>query len=491
MKQAIKCYIGVCGLILCLFLFGARQTQAQTRALQWDATVGQATVTIDEWCSAMEGYIEYTPKDKMMVGVTDKANPSTYQDMNYAMYPLVSSSQTWLLYYEDGNYLGNTIIDQIPQSSDLFRIDRKGSLIKFYFNNTLVNTFELPANPSYRVFSYNFGFNTVADLGAVASLSLVDPCSTYNPGSNNPTPDAKVGEAHNWVHSKIFDQQGEIVGETRVYLDRLGSAVQTQTKNYATNTVIGKQLVYDAEGRNALISLPAPTDDNFIEYQTKFLRSENTGQAFDYTDFDTPSKINDPSTVKNISGSIGRHYSNVGERLVPTSVYPYSQAEYHLDGSVRRVSKAGEHYRMGSGNETKYFYATSGGELAYLYGYRKSYEVDIPANDPLHPIPQDIIEDILAYKTITIDSDGIEHISYSDTNGKLLATAVSGQAGASNCSLQKARHELEFRGTQNTKIHLPAATKQSLIIDYSTSYLVNTDPLNNIIVYLTDLSTDV
>ncbi|MEL6864455.1 MAG: polymorphic toxin-type HINT domain-containing protein, partial [Bacteroidota bacterium] len=489
MKQAIKCYIRAYGLLLCLLLFGAA-AHAQTRSLQWGTTNGRSTVSIDELCPATEGYIEFAPADRMMIGLTDDDNPSSYSNLDHCVYPFHTSSSTYLYFYENGSYQGNHIVYATPQASDRLKLQRKGSIIKFYFNNNLVRTVELDPNQVYRFYSYNFGSVSVGAMSTIASTSLIEPCSNYNAGSTNALPTATTGESHNWVHNKVFDQHGDIVGETRVYLDRLGSAVQTQTKNYATNEVIGKQLVYDAQGRNALISLPAPSLDNYIEYQPKFLRSQSSNKAFDYTDFDTPSKANNPSKAKDIFGSVGRHYSRHGEAFVPTTEYPYSHVEFHQDGSIRRISQAGEHYRMGSGNETQYFYALSGGELAYLYGYRKSYEVDVPTNDPLNPIPQDIDQDILAYKTVTIGADDIEHISYVDASGLALATAVSGEPGGSNCSLQKAKHSLYYRSTQNTKIHLPAATKQSLRIGYGASYLVNTNPLNFITIGITDLRED-
>ncbi|MEL6867772.1 MAG: hypothetical protein AAFP19_25325, partial [Bacteroidota bacterium] len=319
MKQAIKCYIKAWGVLLCFLLLGASVLPAQTRSLQWDLTVNYATVSVDELCPATKGYIEFTPKDKLAVGLTDHPTPATLREMNCGIYPVFSPTTTQLFFYEDGVSIGTTTINATPQNTDLIKIDRKGSLIKLYFNGTLVHTSELDANPTYRAYAYNFGSDLISSMGAIASRSLIEPCSNYNTGSNNALPSAQLGEAHNWVHSKVFNEQGDIVGETRVYLDRLGSAVQTQTKNYASNEVIGKQLVYDAQGRNTLVSMPAPTDDDHIEYQAEFLESASSNQAFNYTDFDTPSKLNNPSKAKTISGTVGRHYSDYGENYVPTT----------------------------------------------------------------------------------------------------------------------------------------------------------------------------
>ncbi|MEL6865014.1 MAG: polymorphic toxin-type HINT domain-containing protein [Bacteroidota bacterium] len=489
MNQAIKCYISAYGLLFLLFFLSMGQANAQTRSLQWATTNGRSTVSVDEVCPATEGYIQFAPKSLLMVGLTDDPNPNAYQDMNYCVYPYVTSSYTNLYFYKKGSYQGYTRINGAAQSTDRIKIERKGSLIKFYYNSTLAKTYELDANTIYRVFSYNYGSSTVASMSTIAERSLIEPCSNYQPGSSNILPEAKTDESHNWVHNKIFNEHGDIVGETRVYLDRLGSAVQTQTKNYATNQVIGKQLVYDGQGRNAMVSLSAPTGYTNIQYRSKFLRSAATGLAYDYSDFDTPTKKDNPSTVSSTFNTIGYHYSNSGESYVPTTSYPFSSVQFHLDGSVKKVSNVGEHYRMGSGNETEYYHTMSGGELAYLFGYRKSYEVDVPLNDPLNPVPKDIEKNILAYKTITIGSDGVEHISFSDASGKLLATAVSGQMANSNCTNQQARHTLIYRGTQSTKIHLPAATKSSLKIVYG-GYLVSNDPLNNIDIRIVDLKTD-
>ncbi|MEL6862995.1 MAG: polymorphic toxin-type HINT domain-containing protein [Bacteroidota bacterium] len=490
MNQAIKCYTRVCSLLFAFLLLGMGQLHAQsTRSLQWAATNGSTTVSIDELCPATEGYVEFTPKSRLMIGLTDKSNPVNYRDMDYCVYPYQFSTFTNLYFYKDGAYQGYTRINQTLQASDKIKIERKGSLIKFYFNTTLAKTYELDPNNFYRVFAVNYGSHNISTTNTISTHSLIEPCSNYNPGSSYLLPPATTNENHNWVHNKIFNQHGDIVGETRVYLDRLGSAVQTQTKNYASNEVIGKQLVYDAQGRNAVISMEAPTGDNKIEYQAKFLRSLSSNLAFDYSDFDTPAKTNNPSKVKDVAGSVGRYYGQYSEPYVPSTEYPFSQIEFHTDGSVRRVAQVGEHYRMGTGHETQYYNVISGGELAYLYGYRKSYQVDVPSANPLNPIPQDIGENILAYKTITIGTDGIEHISFTNMEGQLLATAVSGEPGGSDCSNQRARHELEYRGSQSTKIHLPAATKQTMRIGYG-GYLVNTNPLNFISIKITDLKDD-
>ncbi|MEL6867232.1 MAG: hypothetical protein AAFP19_22595, partial [Bacteroidota bacterium] len=167
----------------------------------------------------------------------------------------------------------------------------------------------------------------------------------------------------------------------------------------------------------------------------------------------------------------------------------FSQIEYHKDGSVKRVAQAGEHYRMGSGNETKYFYAVSGGELGFLYGFRKSHEVNVPAGDPTNPVSRDIEGNILAYKTITIGTDDIEHISFTDALGRPIANAVSGAPGTSNCTYQIAKHTLDFRSTQSTEIHLPAATKQSLKVGYG-EYFVDNDPINYISLQITDIQSE-
>ncbi|MEL6862937.1 MAG: hypothetical protein AAFP19_00900, partial [Bacteroidota bacterium] len=491
MNKAIKCYSSTLALLLLFFFIHTSQSFAQsTRSLQWSATTGATTVSVDELCPASEGYIEFIPMHQLTIGVSDKDNPSAFTDLNYNMYPYVTPFYTNLYFYKDGVYLGFIKISGPPQASDRMRIERKGSLLKYYYNTTLTWTFDLNPNQFYRATTFNYGSIPVSSMAAIATHSLIEPCSNYKPGSAYPIPSAAADPNINWVHNKIFNEHGNVIGETRVYLDNLGTAVQTQTKNYVNSQVIGKQLVYDGQGRNSLISMSAPTGHDHIQYQSSFLKSSATGLAYDYTDFDQAATKDNPSTVASDPNSVGHYYSDQGETYIPTTSYPFSNVQYHLDGSVRKMSNVGEHYRMGSGNETYYFYAQSGGELAHLYGYGKSYEVEVPSNDPLHPIPLDIDKNIHAFKSITIGPDDVEHVTFYDGMGKVLATAVSGKRAESNCAKQIARHPLEYRGTQSTKIHLPAENKSTLKIIYGNGYFVPTDPLAYIDIHIVDLTTD-
>ncbi|MEL6866742.1 MAG: hypothetical protein AAFP19_20130 [Bacteroidota bacterium] len=329
MNTKIMGQLRAIGLVLIVLFLSLGQSYAQsTRNIQWASTNGLTTLAVDQFCPAMEGYWEYTPFNLMIVGITDLSAPTEFEDMNYAVYPLHIGSDINLYFYKKGVYQSLTVVNAAAQGPDRIRMERKASVLKFYYNDALFETVELDANTIYRPFVENFSSGTLSGMAAVATTNLVDPCSQYNEDSDTAIPPSEDNEPHNYVHSKVFNEHGDIVGETRVYLDKMGAAVQTQTKDYSTNEIIGKQLVYDAQGRNALISLSAPTDVDHIKYRPKFLRSQDSNAAYNYSDFDAPGKEDNPSKIKNFVGTIGRHYNVNGEYMVPTTEYPFSQIEY-------------------------------------------------------------------------------------------------------------------------------------------------------------------
>ena len=466
-----------------------------TRSFQWNPTGPNGfTVSLDKWCPAGEGIWEMTPVHRMRTGITTLDNPRRMSDAEQSVYVWLYPNQIYgdIRFYKGANYEGYYRVDSVNTAIDKVRMEVHGSLVKLFYNSTMIRSFEIDANEIYRLINFDYDTSNVeyvSDLQAVASISLIDPCSSQDTNSTNYIVPPNDGPAYNWVNTKVYNESEELASESRVYLDKMGSRVQQQVKNYASGDIIAQQYVKDKFGRTSLASLPAPINKANIEYQSDFLRSA-TGGAFTYIDFDLSSTKDNPRTTSNfIPGTVGYHYSNNGESQVATTAYPFSSVQYHLDGSIKKISDAGEHHRMGSGHETRNFALMSGGELAHLYGYHRSYIVDAPASDPWQLTPQSITQNLTTYKQVVIGADGVEQIQFTSAEGQLLATAVSGQTGA-NCTNQRARHELRFRSTRSTRIHLPAATKQSLHIGYSATYLVAQNPLNYIQLTISDLQSD-
>jgi YD repeat-containing protein len=212
----------------------------------------------------------------------------------------------------------------------------------------------------------------------------------------------------NWTSSKSFDENGNVISESRSYTDYLGRPTQTQVKNISENNVLASMTLYDAYGRSALQTLPAPTNQNAICYSNGFITT-SFGRNYYYVDFDTD--VNNANPVAS-NCKLGSYYDNYNiiEPYVPASQFPYSRVEYddNNGGNIKRTALAGEGLKMGSGHESQNYTMPESGELLYLFG---------------NLLPSDI----KATKTIVVDPNGQETITFNDMEGKVLVTCKSGQ----------------------------------------------------------------
>ena len=473
------------GMQLPLLLLAVYLT-AQTTSITWQNTqLGLQHKSAQKICRAEDGYVQFRAVSGYYFGLSSVETPNSYTHDEFCIHS--NFAQGKLDMYVKGVLINSYIINTTITWD--VRIERSGSVLQVKIAQAgtgsfnLVYSYNSDANLYYRAHA---GFSTggnVNNLSAIISNNFFTNCSAAN------TPAADAGL--NWQEVQVFDggqAESSIEQHSRTYMNRFGDAVQTQDKNFSNSTVIGVETVLDAQGRPVLSSLPAPTDANQIQYRQKFLQ-DASGNAYDYNDFDKPvstgnasGEVNNPAPVGNALNSVGRYYSNSGELYVPSSQFPYSRIEYGPDGTPQRQSAPGENYKMGSEKETRTFTLNSGTELNYLFGGRRSFEVNVPANDPFNPVPLTITNPINAVKQVSINPDGIETVTYSSIGGQLLAQCVSGRPETSDCPAAfSASHTLysnsradlldEF-GSGSVNIHLPKNNISSLKLRYDPSYLL-------------------
>jgi hypothetical protein len=206
------------------------------------------------------------------------------------------------------------------------------------------------------------------DLGAELILE---------PGIPQPTGDDHI----NFVENVSFDEYGRIMAGSRTYFDNQGKATQSQIKNLAADVVLATQTIYDAYGRAAITTLPAPirvreteTDGStgcpelsdhglVFEYAGNFVTKSSI--AYDHTNFDL-AKENSPDAVDNsIPGTLGWYYSanngnasgsnseeKLNEFLTPTTGYPYSRTVWLRDGTgqTKGATSPGDVFKAGGGH---------------------------------------------------------------------------------------------------------------------------------------------
>lgn len=280
-------------------------------------------------------------------------------------------------------------------------------------------------------------------------------------------------ETRNWVTVESFDNNGNVMSQTRSYSDALGRSTQQQNLDIENGNVLASQSVFDAFGRPVIQTLAAPVFQGGIFYKDGFIK-DPSGNNYSYDDFDKPitswtspaaGEVNNPNAVNNSTqGSLGWYYSNnnTSEAYVPASSFPYNRVEYFSDplGRVKRTASAGESLKMGSGHNNELFYMVNAGELYYVFGFKGSAIIGNETTNVRN-------ENLQSYKTISIDPDGKEVIKYTTASGLEIATCRSGLT--STCVAQKVTQNMAYFGQRGVDVHIPAAKKTKLRLTIPTN----------------------
>lgn len=299
--------------------------------------------------------------------------------------------------------------------------------------------------------------------------------------------------SRNWHMEETYDENGNVISTEKTYIDALGRAQQSLSKN-ATNEVFRTQTVYDSYGRPALTTMPA-FSGNALIYHTGFMRNQ-TAQVFSYTDFDTPTTLNNPTAIENnIANTLGYYYSNNNtyDAFQATADNPYTRREYtgNPGGTTRRVSSPGNAFKMGSGKESYSFSMISGDELKNVFGSNYYYKCKRDSSDYNNSVPLTTSQPILASKHIDITPDNREIITY-NVGGKTIATCFAGVSSGELCAFSAVENKMYYSGTMSTDIHLPDANKGSLVIPapLQATSPNTTTAYSDITFTITDLFTD-
>jgi RHS repeat-associated protein len=234
----------------------------------------------------------------------------------------------------------------------------------------------------------------------------------------------------NFVYNRSFTEDTKM-HEGITYANGLMQVKQTQAKvpsndQDATHNgvVIGSQTVYDFSGRAVLQSLSAPILDQNPElgFRQQFLQATAN---FLYRDknFDDEGTYLTPDRVQ--AGKVNEYYSDLNGdgRVANADNYPYSRTLYSSDGSGRVKEQSGPglvHKLSGDQNGVHrtvrvQYGAVSDEELIRIFGD------EAPDKNSV-------------YKTATTDQNNITSISYTNKEGKVIATCLSSSASNTNLS---------------------------------------------------------
>ncbi|MFN3342283.1 MAG: DUF6443 domain-containing protein, partial [Flavobacteriales bacterium] len=384
----------------------------------------------------VDRYFEFTSAGSpIAINVPDPNDPDELLDTDcdgnldeiVITWPLIPGVEEYQLEWTFVNDYGSTTGTYI--SSSLLSYDFKNNATRVttvnnYYNVTLafdhgyvlfrVRGIGRDVNDLTKIIT---GVWSAPDNGSVSSLAVQYHVTTPYEGDKN------------WQFSTTFAEEGK-KKEVASYFDGSLRNRQTVTKiNSDNNTVVG-ETIYDHQGRPAVTVLPVPvvdpncTDPN-TESSLKFYSNFNkniTGNGYSKNDFDKSfagDTCNLSATAMDTISGASNYYSPANpdkegiQAYVPDAqLFPFTQVEYTPDntGRIRRQGGVGPEFQLGSDHETKYFYGQPNQiQLDRLFGSE--------VGDAAH-----------YKKNLVIDPNGQVSVSYLDQEGRVVATALAGDA---------------------------------------------------------------
>ncbi len=234
----------------------------------------------------------------------------------------------------------------------------------------------------------------------------------------------------NWIYNCTYAEDGK-KKESISYFDGTLKSRQTIAKFTTNDFALIKETIYDFQGRPAIEILPVPTQPNSLNYVANFNISA-TGVKYQAASFDYNTSACTTTTNGMLSTSgAAQYYSNNNAWLGGNSVdnkhqyipmsgsgsnnfYPFMQTVYTPDntGRVSLTTQVGEAFKLGSGKETKYFYSRPDqSELDRLFGAEVGFASHYT-------------------KEMVRDANGQFSVAIKDAGGKVIVTALAGDAPA-------------------------------------------------------------
>ena len=294
-----------------------------------------------------------------------------------------------------------------------------------------------------------------------------DSCpSSHGGGTANgcPSGGGLSNENLNWVQSKSYDIKGNLLSSSKGYFDELGRGTQTQSFDIKAKRIWATQTLYDYAGRPAFNTLSAPiTNKNSAEvfqYKKGFIKKTNHSN-FTIADFEN-TDIYNPATIGSQNNTLGKYYSssNTDEEYQDKTNRPYSRTIYSKlnPGTVKQ--SIGGNKINGEWKQNYSFSMSAAQEMYYVYGY--DYFTHSPAIAKTYTGIDRVLNNnskqitwLKVNKSVVEDVHGNEFVSFTDDDGKHLATARSGGT--------KKYEVLSLIGEQKyIDIHLPKGCEGTL-----------------------------
>jgi hypothetical protein len=184
----------------------------------------------------------------------------------------------------------------------------------------------------------------------------------------------------------------------------------------SSGQVLVSQPLYGRLGNAVGQSLVAPVGTGAFAFQERFMTKD--GVDYNPAHFDEGDKVLAPEPVdNNTPNTLGWYYSdnNTLEKFVDKTGYPYSRSYVHPVSGTSLASQPGDQHRMGGGKESKSYTTPILNELDHYMSLRNYFTPNTATTLQLQGM-----------KSLSVDVNGIERLTFMDKEGKVLASCLSG-----------------------------------------------------------------
>ncbi|WP_108803171.1 RHS repeat domain-containing protein [Aquimarina sp. Aq107] len=352
---------------------------------------------------------------------------------------LVGNRYTITAKKPDGTELGK-LEDVILQTTDRIRIEKLSSTqLRFLFNNQVIATVT-DANLSWNragIQSYNLievGVNPGILSMSYAQSGFEITDESYGPFSVTDTD-------KNWVSVNSYgiteNVVGNFIGASVSYYDDLGKGTQSQTFDTKAKKTWASEIRYDSQGRPALSTLSAPIGGNpSFTYKDGFIKKSGNAD-FNISDYEN-TDLENPTPVTDGANTLGWYYSenNNSDPYQDITNRPYSRTIYSDLNPGTALKTIGGNKMDDQWKQGHVFSMPAGQELSKLGAFGDSK-----------------YDDYKIIKTVSRDIHGIEAVVFTDTDGRTLAAARSGNEEGGIANSRTSSVKISEQGFVD--IHIP------------------------------------
>jgi RHS repeat-associated protein len=256
----------------------------------------------------------------------------------------------------------------------------------------------------------------------------------------------------NWQYTTTYAEEGKKKEVISFFDGSLRNRQMVTKVNSDKNAIVG-ETIYDHIGRGAVQVLPTPVIDPTscttpdkqapLRYYPNYNKNLSN-VAYSKADFDISGSdsCNTVLSGMNTNSGSSNYYSNSNPDLVGAQAYlpdaekfPFSQTQYMPDntGRIRSQGGVGKDFQLGTGHETKYFYAHPFQEqLDRLFGSEVGDATHYQKNMVVAPN-----DSVSAINGATPNSGQVS-VSYLDQEGRVVATSLAGRSPSSLLPLPSA-----------------------------------------------------